>query len=111
MDYIHNKQISAIIKDISSKIVTALSPDKIILFGSYADGEPSKDSDIDLLIIKNMRERPAERQRIISRLFFPRTIPLDIIVKTPTEIEKAQQRVDPFINGILKKGKVLYARS
>jgi len=70
--YEPDKQLPTIIHQITARIVDAISPEKIILFGSYASGETSPDSDIDLLIIKKTQERPAERQRIISRLFFPR---------------------------------------
>jgi hypothetical protein len=53
---------------------------------------------------------PAERQRRVSRLLRPRRFPMDIIVRNPVEIEKSRRRVDPFMNEILDKGIVLYAR-
>ncbi|RMI06730.1 MAG: nucleotidyltransferase domain-containing protein [Calditrichaeota bacterium] len=103
--------IPEFITDIVSKIVQGVSPEKIILFGSYVSGDITPDSDVDLLIIMPTSLRPAERIRLISRLLYPRVAPLDIIVKTPEEILAAQNRVDPFLHEILERGIVLYAKS
>lgn len=99
------------IESIIQKIVENIKPEKIILFGSYVSGEVTSDSDIDLLIILNTHLCAAERQRLVSRLLYPRVAPMDIVVKTPAEIQSAQQKVDPFIHEILRNGIVLYARS
>ena len=106
----HNKIPTYIIK-IADKIAETLSPEKIILFGSYAYGDVTSDSDIDLLVILKTDLKSAERQRLISKIIYPRSAPMDIIVKTPEEIIKSKNRVDPFINEVLEKGKELYARS
>jgi len=98
------------IDDIVEKIVGSFSPEKIILFGSYASGNVTPDSDLDLLVIMETDLPPAERQRQISRLLRPRRFPMDIIVKNSGEIQKSRRRVDPFMNEILDKGIVLYAR-
>jgi predicted nucleotidyltransferase len=92
------------------RIVRDLHPQRIILFGSYAYGNATPDSDVDLLIIMETAMRPVERNRVVSRLLSPRKLPVDIVVKTPQEIEKSQRRVDPFLHEILNKGKVVYAR-
>ena len=55
-------------RDILSKIVAEYAPQKVILFGSYAYGEPDEDSDIDLLIIKDTDKRPIERWIEVKRL-------------------------------------------
>ena len=104
-------QIPGFVGDIVSRILETISPEKILLFGSHTTGNASDDSDVDLLIIMNTELRPAERQRMVSRLLYPRFKPLDIVVKTPEEIKAAQKRVDPFIHEILQEGIVLYARS
>ena len=106
----HNKIPTYIIK-IADKIAKTMSPEKIILFGSYAYGDVTPDSDVDLLVILKTNLKSAERQRLISKLIYPRSAPMDIIVKTPEEIIKSKNRVDPFINEALEKGKELYARS
>ena len=95
----------------AGKIVQALAPKKIILFGSYAYGHVTADSDLDLLIIMETDLPAAERCRQVSRLFYPRPIPMDIVVRTPKEIQRSLKRVDPFIHEIMEKGVILYARS
>src|SRR6266508_5019492 len=93
------------------RIVSELKPEKIILFGSYAYGNPTPDSDVDLLVIMDTKGRQAERYVAVSRLLRPRQFPVDIIVKTPHEVEEAMQGGKDnsfFIREIIKKGKVLY---
>ena len=96
------------------RIVSELKPEKIILFGSYAYGNPTPDSDVDLLVIMDTKGRQAERYVAVSRLLRPRQFPVDIIVKTPHEVEEAMQGGKDnsfFIREIIKKGKVLYDRN
>jgi len=97
-----------LLKEIADKIIQALKPEKIFLFGSYAYGKPMKDSDIDLLIIMESSERPAKRRIQVSQLFWDRPIAMDFVVKTPTEVEERLSMGDFFIKKILTKGKVLY---
>jgi uncharacterized protein len=90
------------------RIVTTLNPEKIILFGSFAHGNPTPDSDIDLLVIMHTSESSKERSWAVSQLLLPRPFPVDILVRTPEEIESALENKDFFIQGILKHGIVLY---
>jgi predicted nucleotidyltransferase len=93
------------------RIVSALKPEKIILFGSYAYGNPTPDSDVDLLVIMKTRAREIERYVAVSNLLYPRQFPVDILVKTPKEMEtEARKKGNFFMQEILKKGKVLYER-
>ena len=95
------------------RIVSALKPEKIILFGSYAYGNPTHDSDVDLLVIMKTNGNHKEKVRAISMLLYPRQFPVDIIVKTPKEVEEALKGGKDnsfFIREIVKKGKVLYDR-
>jgi predicted nucleotidyltransferase len=97
--------------EIIRRIVTTLQPEKIILFGSYAYGTPSGDSDVDLLVVLDTPARPAERYLCVSRLLRPRPFPLDILVRTPAEITRALEKGDAFINQLVTQGRVLYERS
>ncbi|MBN1149055.1 MAG: nucleotidyltransferase domain-containing protein [Anaerolineales bacterium] len=90
------------------RIVAALQPEKIILFGSYARGAPTPDSDVDLLVIMETDLPPLERYLAVSRLLRPRPFPVDILVKRPDEIEQALDEGDFFIHTILNEGEVLY---
>jgi predicted nucleotidyltransferase len=92
------------------RIVTELDPEKIILFGSYAYGDPTPDSDVDLLIIMETDKSSKDRSWAVSRLLMPRQFPVDIIVKNPSEIKQAIKENDPFLNKVLTKGQVLYER-
>jgi uncharacterized protein len=99
-----------ILDEIVRRLVAALDSEKIILFGSYAYGSPSDDSDVDLLVIMQTTARPADRYVAVSRTIRPRPFPLDILVKTPDEIAGAIARDDRFIQEIVSRGRILYAR-
>jgi uncharacterized protein len=93
------------------RLATGLHPHKIILFGSYASGTPTADSDVDLLVIVGTLAQPVDRYLRVSRLLRPRPFPLDLLVKTPEEIARALEREDPFIREITAQGRVLYERA
>ena len=93
------------------KIVQELKPEKIVLFGSYAYGNPNPHSDVDLLVIMKTRASLKDRSWAVSRLLLPRPFPVDILVKTPGEIKKGLEAGDFFLREILTRGKVLYDRS
>jgi uncharacterized protein len=99
-----------ILAEIIRRLVAALNPEKIILFGSYVYGSPSGDSDVDLLVIMQTTARPADHYVAVSRVIRPRPFPLDILVKTPDEIAGALAKGDSFIEEIVTRGRVLYAR-
>ena len=97
-----------ILAEVVRRITVAFHPIKIVLFGSYAYGHPTPDSDVDLLVVLETNQKPAERQIAVSRLIHPRPFPVDILVRTPKEIEDALSMQDPFIRDILDRGRVLY---
>ena len=90
-------------------IVRVIKPKKIVLFGSYAYGKPTPDSDVDLLVIWDTDKPRRERVVAISLLLYPRRFPVDIIVKTSRELE-AELPHDFFLREIVNKGIVLYER-
>ena len=100
--------ISQLLSEITRRITQGLHPKKVILFGSYAYGTPTSDSDLDLLIIMESRDRPSERIRKVSDLFEPRPLPMDFVVLTPSELRRRLSGFDPFLEEILKKGRLLY---
>lgn len=99
-----------VILDIAHKIWTEYRPEKIILFGSYAYGAPTEDSDIDLLIIKDTEKRPVDRWMEVKRILrgTARFLPVSPLVYTREEIEGRSAIKDFFIEEILEKGEVLY---
>ncbi|MBI2181319.1 MAG: nucleotidyltransferase domain-containing protein [Deltaproteobacteria bacterium] len=101
----------AVIQKIVERLVAEYPPEKIILFGSYAYGQPGPDSDIDLLIIKVTGEEFLERLYRVRRVTVGThpSVPFDPIVLTPTELEDRLEAGDQFVREILDKGEVLYA--
>ena len=93
------------------KIAKKLDPEKIILFGSYARGNAPPHSDVDLLVILDTPKSRRERVIELSLLLYPRPFPVDILVKTPQEIEEELQKGNFFMQEIIEEGKVLYERS
>ena len=102
---------SEAIRAVARKLGTQAKPEKIILFGSYAGGHPRPDSDVDLLVVMRSRKRPTERAAELSRFLEPRPFPIDLLVRTPKEIQRRLAMGDTFIRDILHHGRVLYARS
>jgi len=98
------------INEIATQIVKAVNPQKIILFGSYARGHETDESDLDLLIIiKNTDLPPYKRSRIIRKYLRGITdVPRDIVVYTQKEIEEWASVKFSFISNILTYGKTLY---
>ena len=92
------------------RIARTLRPARIILFGSYAYGTPTQDSDVDLLVVMNTTASSKDRSWAVSRLLMPRPFPVDILVRTPKEVKQALDKRDFFIHEILTQGKVLYER-
>ena len=105
------RQTQQMIQDIVQRIVAGYAPQKVILFGSYAYGEPDKDSDIDLLIIKDTVENFVDRWVTVHRILTGThpSLPLEPMVLTPQELERRLAVGDQFVAHILEKGKVLYA--
>jgi len=93
------------------KIVEAVNPEKIILFGSFAHGKATPDSDVDLLVIVESDRNPHARSAQISEILYPRPFPVDIIVRTPTEVNERLEMGDCFFHEIMNKGKILYDRT
>ncbi|MEA2064765.1 MAG: nucleotidyltransferase domain-containing protein [Patescibacteria group bacterium] len=105
-----NKSKQQEIQKITDQIKKKYKPEKIILFGSFAYGKPTKDSDVDLFIVKNTKETRTKRHLKVDRMLLDRAIPLDILVYTPQEIKKRISLGDFFIKNIIQQGKILYAK-
>lgn len=108
---IKDRNIQSFIKKAVHRLLKELKPQKIILFGSYAYGRPTSDSDLDLLIIKKTDLSFFDRTRQASRIIGNHLFPLDLIVLTPAEIKNRLKAFDPFLEEILSDGKVLYAKN
>lgn len=96
------------IHEIVNKIVTEYEPEKVVLFGSYAWGTPQAESDIDLLVVKKTDKRPIARYAELTAKLFPPTLPIDLLIYTPTEIEGQLAHRHHFMSKILNEGKIMY---
>ena len=94
------------IKAISERLKKEYNAEKVILFGSYARGEATEDSDVDILVIAPTAERFFERMATVKRLTrdLRNGLPLAPIVLTRQEIEKRIEINDQFITEILEEG-------
>jgi predicted nucleotidyltransferase len=105
-----NTPVQQRLEEITDLIVDTFDPERIILFGSYAYGHPTPNSDVDLLVIMESEDRPLKRSAQISKLLQPRPFPMDILVRTPDEIQHRLNIGDLFIQDVMGRGKVLYER-
>jgi predicted nucleotidyltransferase len=96
------------INQVVDTIVKNIQPEKVILFGSYANGNPNEDSDLDLLVIKDMLEKRSRRGREIRKYLRGSKIPIDLLVYTPQEIEEWRDTKTAFITQVIDQGRVLY---
>src|SRR5437867_418725 len=93
------------IRRFAREIAQRFRPDRIILFGSYACGEPTPDSDVDLLVIMPTRNQIEQAVRI-DEAIEDRGFPLDLIVCTPKSLERRLRWGDCFLQEIVARGKV-----
>ena len=98
------------IAEMVRRIVEAVDPDKIILFGSHARGEAREDSDVDLLVVATTDQPLGNRMRPIYRALRGMTAPRDVLWYTPQEVEKWQGGLVHVVARALREGRVLYAR-
>ena len=93
------------------KILTHVTPEQIILFGSRGRGEADEESDLDLFIIQSGTASNREVRRQVDRLLLGRRFAVDIIVRKPEEVQRNLEDGNPFYTyHIFREGKVLYER-
>ena len=85
-------------------------PEKIILFGSYARGQTDEYSDLDFVLIKKTDKRFLERLIEVAKLIDNDLGDVDVFVYTPEEFERMIEWGNPFIEWVLKEGRILYEK-
>ena len=98
------------IEELSRRIEREFDPERIVLFGSYAQGEATEDSDVDLLVVADMDVPVRDRYGAIRRLAADYAASFDIIVKTPDEYARYRNVVNHIVYFADKYGRVLYER-
>lgn len=95
------------IKTFVNQVAAQFHPKRVILFGSYAYGKPTPDSDVDLLIVMPHEGHPAVQAGEI-RKHIRAGFPVDLVVRSPKEIRKRLSMGDFFIREIMERGQPLY---
>ena len=99
----------AAISSFARQIAEKFDPERIILFGSYAYGQPHEWSDVDILVVMPARNQIDQALRIILTVEAP--FSLDLIVRTPKRLKRDWEDGDWFLREVLAKGKVLYEQT
>jgi predicted nucleotidyltransferase len=108
----HNRPVPLeAIHAVAQKIAEKFGPEKIILFGSHAYGTPQASSDVDLLVVMQTELTPHKQRLQIARALSPRPFGMDILVRTPADLERRIALGDFFLREVVRKGKVIYERS
>jgi predicted nucleotidyltransferase len=95
------------IRQLCTRIAREFKPEKIILFGSHASGRPTPESDLDLMVIMQFAGDPLEQAiTMLNRLNI--LTPIDLLVRTPEEVQQRLEMGDSFIRDIIERGKVMY---
>src|SRR5947209_9312077 len=98
-----------VIRRFARQVAEHFRPEKIILFGSYAQGKPHADSDVDILVVMPARNEIDQAVRI-DRVIDP-PFPLDLLVCTPKNLAWRLEEGDSFLRDIMAKGRVLYEKA
>ncbi len=89
-------------------IVREFAPLQVILFGSYAYGAPTEDSDVDLLVVMDILKSETWQQRREIKARIPKRFHLDLQVRSAADIAYRFSHNDWFLHEVLEKGDVLY---
>ncbi len=100
----------ATIQKIVDDIVKGVNPIKVILFGSYARGSQTTDSDLDIFVVAEMEGSSVERIRRVRGAITSERLAVDVVVRTPYQVQKSLTGRDWFVQEVFEQGKVLYER-
>jgi uncharacterized protein len=98
-----------VIRRFARAVAERFHPDKVVLFGSHAYGQPHADSDVDILVIMPAQNAIDQATRIDREIEAP--FPLDLIVRTPRVLSWRLREGDSFLQEVMSKGRVLYEKA
>lgn len=96
------------IKRYCDAIAAAFKPRKIILFGSYAYGTPTQDSDVDVMVVMPKKRRADMRMAEKIYMSITADFPVDVMVRGESDVERRLRDRDMFITQLMNEGKVMY---
>jgi predicted nucleotidyltransferase len=97
-----------LLNEVVRRVLTVARPDRIILFGSAATGQMTKDSDIDLLVVEPEPANPRDRSVRIRRALGDVEYPVDVIVMSSERFEETKNIIGGIAHPAQKYGRVLY---
>lgn len=101
-------KVTGLLGKVTSLIVTACGPEKIILFGSYAKGQQNLDSDLDILVIGDFRGSFFLREQELRQLLHTCPVRIDIHIATAQELRAELAKPFSFLSSVVSSGRVLY---
>src|SRR5450759_1820992 len=95
--------------------IKQFNPEKVILFGSYAYGTPTDDSDVDFFVVKNVKSEDIRDLRLRIRghlrdIIYNQKVPVDLLIDSQEHINERIKLGDSIYEEIMNKGKTLYAK-
>jgi predicted nucleotidyltransferase len=103
-------EIKDVLDEAVRRIVECFQPDRIILFGSFVNGTPTEDSDLDIMIVMPVAGSRRQKANEIDMALAERTVPMDLVVVTPEQFEREKNMIGTIVREAARKGRVLYER-
>jgi predicted nucleotidyltransferase len=100
-----------LLRNVTRRIVDALAPEQVILFGSYAEGRATADSDLDLLVITGRPVSREERRLRTQGLFRDMPLPIQVITISQQEFEETRDVIGGIAYPAARYGRIIYAKS
>lgn len=104
-------EIQGVLNKTARCIVERFHPDQIILFGSCANGNPTEDSDLDILIVMPIEGSRRRMANEIDLALADRTVPMDLIVVTPEQFDCQKDMIGTIVREAVREGRVIYERA
>ncbi len=108
MTLIMTEQSPQLIDDLVRRIVAAVHPLRIILFGSAAHGNLGPDSDLDVMVVMPNGTHRAKAVRYVYRQIAGFGFPVDIVVTTPDILKQHQGNIGLIYRTVLAEGREVY---
>jgi predicted nucleotidyltransferase len=96
------------IKRYCNAIAAAFKPERIILFGSHANGQPDENSDVDVLVVMRNARRLGRHPAAAIRMKVRSDFPVDMLVRDEREVARRVKQRDLFMLEITERGRVMY---
>jgi predicted nucleotidyltransferase len=97
------------IRELVDRIVRHFQPERVVLFGSYAYGQPRPDSDVDLLVVLPFEGKSFRKSLEILNRVNP-SFAVDLLARRPDDSARRYAQGDPLIREAFDRGKTLHER-